>query len=123
MPEAKMTEQKTKNNLRNIFLISALSMSLTSCSLFIESMPKSWNQGLKPRPLTGVRGFPSAETEYGKGFKDGCNAGWDAVSKGILADLNDRRYDFRRMQKSPDYNTGWWDGHEQCTYILDWDVS
>ncbi|NBV06334.1 MAG: hypothetical protein EBS06_03740 [Proteobacteria bacterium] len=117
-----MPKQKPRINFNKFFLISALAMSLTSCSLFIESMPKSWNHGFKPRPLTGTRGFPSADTEYGKGFKDGCNTSWDAVSKGLLADLNDRRYDFRRMQKSPDYNTGWWDGYEQCTYILDHDV-
>ena len=85
-------------------------------------MPKSWNWGMKPRPLSGIRNFPSAETEYGKGFRDGCVTAWDAVSKGLLSDLSPK-FDFKRLQKSADYNTGWWDGYEQCTYILDWDVA
>ena len=29
----------------------------SSCSLFIEPMPKSWNWGMRPRPLTGVKNF------------------------------------------------------------------
>ena len=94
----------------------------SSCSLFIEPMPKSWNWGARPRPLTGVRNFPATDTEYGKGFRDGCGASWDIVSKGLLSDFNGKKYDFKRMQKSGDYNTGWWDAMEQCTYILDWDV-
>lgn len=100
----------------------AFIMILGSCSLLAQPMPKSWHWGLKPRPLTGVKGFPETDTEYGKGFKDGCSTAWDAVSKGLLADINDKRYDFKRMQKSSDYNTGWWDAYEQCTYIMDWDV-
>ncbi|MDX2082919.1 MAG: hypothetical protein SFV53_02905 [Rickettsiales bacterium] len=112
---------KSAINFKNFFLILVL-ISASSCSLFIESMPKSWHQGIKPRPLTGVRGFPSTDSEYGKGFKDGCNSGWDGATKGILTDINDKKYDYRRMQKSPDYNTGWWDGYEQCTYIVDWEV-
>ena len=94
---------------------------LSACSLFAEPMPKSWQWGIKPRPLSGIKNFPSAETEYGKGFRDGCTSAWDAVSKGLLSDLKPK-FDFKRLQKSPDYNTGWWDGYEQCTYILDWDV-
>lgn len=85
-------------------------------------MPKSWNWGIKPRPLSGIRNFPSAESEYGKGFRDGCVTAWDAVTKGLMSDLQSK-YDFKRLQKSPDYNTGWWDGYEQCTYIIDWDVT
>ena len=84
-------------------------------------MPKSWNWGLKPRPLTGVKNFPPADTEYGKGFRDGCMSAWDAVSKGLSSDLK-AKFDFKRMQKSEDYGTGWWDGWEQCTYVLDHDV-
>ncbi len=107
-----------KKLLTSIALISLAS----SCSLFIEPMPKSWNWGAKPRPLTGVRGFPEADTEYGKGFRDGCNSAWDSVTKGLLSDINNKRYDFKRMQKSADYNVGWWDAYEQCTYIVDHDV-
>ncbi len=108
--------------LKKFFTSVALILVASSCSLFIEPMPKTWNWGAKPRPLTGVRGFPEADTEYGKGFRDGCNSAWDSVTKGLLSDINNKRYDFKRMQKSSDYNTGWWDAYEQCTYIVDHDV-
>ena len=97
-------------------------ITLTSCSLFFEPMPKTWGWGVKPRPTTGVRNFPPADTEYGKGFKDGCASGWDAAGKGIISDFNYKRYDYQRMKQGPDYQSGWWDGFEQCTYILDHDV-
>ena len=103
-------------------LILIVITNLSSCGLLVEKMPNSWQWGFKPRPLSGVRNFPSADTEYGKGFKDGCLASLDGVSKGLTSDL-EGQYDFKRMTKSPDYNTGWWDGYEQCTYIMDWDVS
>ncbi len=106
--------------LKNIFLL--LILFLSSCKLFVEPMPPSWNWGLKPRPLTGVRNFPPADTEYGKGFKDACGMAWDSVTKGLTADINDAKYDYKRMSQHPDYETGWWDGYEQCTYIVDWDV-
>lgn len=93
---------------------------LSSC-LLIEPIPSDWNWGLKPRPLTGVKNFPSAKTEYGKGFRDGCSSALNAVSKGMSSDL-DPRFDFKRMNKSADYGVGWFDGIEQCTYIVDWDV-
>lgn len=85
-------------------------------------MPSSWNIGLKPRPISGTRNFPSTDSEYGKGFKDGCGSAFDAVSKGLLSDIHGKKFDYKRMQKSPDYNRGWFDGMEQCTYIMDWDV-
>jgi hypothetical protein len=107
--------------LKKLALLTIL-ICTSSCRLFIEPMPPSWHWGARPRPLTGVRNFPSTDTEYGKGFKDGCGSAWDSVSKGLLSDINSRRYDFKRMQKSSDYNTGWWDAYEQCTYILDHDV-
>jgi hypothetical protein len=91
---------------------------ITAC----ESPPSSWKMGIMPRPLTGIRNFPSTESEYGKGFKDGCNSAWDVVAKGLLSDYHERKFDYKRMQKSGDYGTGWWDGYEQCTYIMDWDV-
>ncbi len=94
---------------------------LASCNAFWEPMPKGWNWGLKPRPTTGVRGFPSGDTEYGKGFKDGCIAAWDAVTKGLTGDLK-AKFDYKRFTKSPDYGTGWGDGIEHCTYITDWNV-
>jgi hypothetical protein len=107
--------------LKKIFLFIVI-CGLSSCSILAEPMPKSWKWGAKPRPLTGIKNFPSTDSEYGKGFKDGCGAGWDTVAKGLLSDINDAKFDYRRMIKSGDYNTGWWDGFEQCTYLLDWDV-
>ncbi len=98
-------------------------LPLASCSLFIEPMPKGWNyKFLQPRPLTGVRGFPPADTDYGKGFKDGCAAGWDATAKGLIADYNYAKFDYKRSVNNPDYKSGWWDGFEQCVYVVDWDV-
>lgn len=108
--------------MKKKFFLFSLLFLLGSCSLFAESMPKAWHWGIKPRPLTGVRNFPPANTEYGKGFRDGCSSSWDAVSKGLLSDIKGQ-YDYRRMLKSSDYNTGWWDAFEQCTYVLDWDVA
>lgn len=108
--------------MKKKFFLFGLLFLLGSCSLFAESMPKAWQWGAKPRPLTGVKNFPPANTEYGKGFRDGCTSAWDAVSKGLLSDIKGQ-YDYRRMLKSSDYNTGWWDAYEQCTYIVDWNVS
>ncbi len=105
------------------FFLLLIITSLSSCSLFVEPMPSSWNWGAKPRPLTGIKNFPSTESEYGKGFKDGCGAGWEAVTKGLLGDINDKRFDYKRHIKSPDYNNGWWDGYEQCTYVVDWEIT
>jgi hypothetical protein len=106
---------------KKFFLLSFLIL-ISSCGLFAEKMPASWKWGFKPRPLTGIRNFPSTNTEYGRGFKDGCGSSWDVISKGLMSDINDKKYDYKRMQKSSDYNIGWWDGYEQCTYIMDWDV-
>lgn len=109
--------------IRNFLKIGPLVilLSASSCSLIAEPMPESWNWGIKPRPLTGVKNFPPADTEYGRGFRDGCQSAWDAVSKGLLSDVG-AAYDFKRMKKNPDYHLGWNDGFEQCTYIMDWDV-
>jgi hypothetical protein len=104
------------------FILPIFILALSSCSLFIEPMPKSWNWGAKPRPLTGVKNFPEATSEYGKGFRDGCSTSLDSSSKGLSSDINEKRYDFKRSMKSADYGNGWWDGFEQCVYILDWDV-
>lgn len=106
--------------MRNFLLISML-LFMSSCWLFAEPMPKSWEWGARPRPLTGVRGFPETDTDYGKGFKNGCMLGWDSSSKG-LKDLSVPELDPAMMAHNPDYNVGWWDGYEQCVYILDWDV-
>ncbi len=94
---------------------------VSSCGLIAEPMPKSWNWGTKPRPLTGVRGFPEATSDYGKGFMNGCENGWSTSTKG-LKDLYKPTINPAMMAHSEDYNTGWWDGYEQCVYIVDWDV-
>lgn len=91
------------------------------CSCVVDTIPKSWDWGARPRPITGTRGFPEANTEYGIGFKDGCVAGFDAVSRGILSDLK-TSYNYNRVKKDASYEAGWTDGLEQCTYIMDWDV-
>jgi hypothetical protein len=108
------------NFLKKILLIFII-FSTSSCYLIYDPMPESWNWGAKPRPMRGVRNFPSLETEYGKGFKDGCLSAWDEVATGVVGDYK-AKYDFRRAQKSGDYDVGWWDGQEQCTYIVDWNI-
>jgi hypothetical protein len=107
--------------LKNFFLIIII-LSSSSCRIFIEPMPKTWNWGFKPRPLTGVRGFPEADTLYGKGFKDGCEMAFDAVAKGLMTEVNDAKYDYKLMKQGGDYDDGWWDGMEQCVNITDWNV-
>ena len=109
------------NYLGKLFLLAMLLLTCSCGGIIYESMPESWNWGLKPRPLRGVASLPEIDTIYGKGFKDGCLTGWEAVSRGLLGDLQ-ATYDFKRAQKSPDYDTGWWDGMEHCTYLIDWDV-
>ena len=93
----------------------------SSCRIFYESTPSDWGWRFQPKPLTGMRNFPSAKTEYGKGFRDGCYSALNAVTKGLTTEL-DPRFDFRRMKKSSDYGLGWFEGLEQCTYIMDWEI-
>ena len=98
-------------------------LTLNGCSILAEPMPKSWKWGAAPRPLTGVRNFPPADTDYGEGFKDGCAAAWDAVSKGLLGDINHKKMNAKKLASNDDYGSGWGDGFEQCTYIIDWNVT
>ena len=79
--------------------ILVFSLLVFSCNPFPESMPKDWNWGFRPRPLTAVSGFPSAKTDYGKGFKDGCHSSYDVVTKGLLSDINQKRYDFKKRSE------------------------
>ncbi len=108
--------------MSNKIIITIIFVFLCSCEILIEPMPKSWNWGARPRPLTGVKGFPSADTDYGQGFRDGCGAAWDAVTKGLLSDINHKGLDTKRLVNDADYGTGWEDGIEHCTYISDWNV-
>ncbi len=105
-----------------ILISLILILEICSCGLLIEPMPRSWNWGFRPRPLTGVRGFPPATTVYGKAFKDGCEVATDSVMKGLITDTNKKRYNYKMMKQDSDYDLGWWDGFEQCVYITDWDV-
>ncbi len=107
---------------KNLIIATSLITLLGACQLFVEPMPKSWKWGAKPRPLTGVRGFPPADTPYGQGFKDGCGSAWDAVAKGLLSEYNGHNIDTKRLVNDSDYSTGWEDGIEHCVYILDWNV-
>lgn len=111
-----------KKIYKNFILTAFIVTTLSSCSLFIEPMPPSWHWGLKPRPLTGVRGFPSAESSYGQGFKDGCGSAWDTMGKGMLSEWSDKAINPNRMVHDPDYAVGWEDAIEQCTYMLDWET-
>ncbi|MCE3255691.1 MAG: hypothetical protein K0R25_1185 [Rickettsiaceae bacterium] len=104
-----------------MLIITTLAISITSCGVVAEPMPKSWNWGIRPRPLTGVRGFPETDTDYGKGFKNGCENAWNASGKGAK-DFVQTHINPILMSRNPDYGVGWWDGYEQCTYIIDWDV-
>ena len=102
-------------------IVTSLILSLSACHVIYSPFPDDWEwEG--PRPLTGTRNFPSASTPYGKGFRDGCQSGFKAVAKGLITDIQSGKFDYRRFKKSQYYNSGWWDGFEQCTYILDNDV-
>lgn len=106
--------------LKKTFIICAI-LSINSCTIIAEPMPKSWNWGLKPRPLTGVRGFPETDTDYGKGFKNGCTGAWQVTAKGLV-DALPSTINPTMISKNPNYAAGWWDGFEQCVYIIDWEV-
>ena len=97
-------------------------LSLLFIIFSCDSMPKSWNWGAKPRPLNGLSGFPETDTDYGAGFKEGCLIGWSIVNKGAMSGFLPKGLNPGKITSSPDYRAGWWDGHEQCVYISDWDV-
>ena len=101
----------------NKFLILSTLLIFTSCS-----SPKGWGFAFKPRPISGMTNFPSTETDYGKGFKDGCEGALIAASKGVVDDILKTRINPVQAAKNPDYSNGWYDGSEQCFYIVDWDV-
>ncbi len=109
-------------NFSKITLILLLISITAGCNVFGEPLPKSWNWGGKPRPLTGVRNFPETTSYYGKGFKDGCESAWAKVTRGLAETMLKPQYNYQLKKTSEDYNTGWFDGFEQCTYIVDWDV-
>ncbi len=109
------------NMIKRLIIITLL-LTISSCKIFVEPMPKSWNWGAKPRPLTGVRGFPESNTFYGRGFMDGCETAWAKVTRGLTESILKPTYNYQLRKQSNHYNLGWFDGFEQCTYIVDWDV-
>jgi len=115
-----MIKTRTIKILPKTLLVFTL-LSTSCCGILVEPMPKSWNWGAQPRPLTGVRNFPEADTDYGRGFKEGCQGAWVITAKGGV-DIMNPTLNPTLMTKNPDYSSGWWDGFEQCVYIVDWDV-
>ncbi len=106
--------------LRVIYILTSL-VILQSCKIFYEKSPEGW-PAFEVRPLVGVEGFPPATTVYGKAFRDGCGSAWDGVTRGLTSDVSPKAIDPIKAANDPDYRSGWWDGFEQCTYIVDWDV-
>ena len=101
--------------------ILIFSLLVFSCNPFPESLPNDWKWGVRPRPLTSVGGFPSAKTDYGKGFKDGCAIGWKATLHGPAGDIK-AGFDAVMLVKNSDYANGFDDGYNHCVNSVDWDV-
>ena len=101
--------------LKKLLIISTL-LILSSCT-----SPKGWGIAFKPHPMSGMANFPSPDTDYGHGFKDGCEGSLLAISRGAT-DFLEARIDPVLAVKNPDYSRGWYDGHEQCVFIMDHDV-
>jgi hypothetical protein len=110
------------NYLRNLVIKKSIYTLIFILTIGCDSIPKDWEWGIRPRPLNGLDGFPSAKTEYGAGFKEGCGFGWSTVNKGLMSDFTPMTMDTKKITKSSDYRAGWWDGFEQCVYTSDWDV-
>lgn len=102
---------------KKLATITMILILTSSCT----PMPKSWDWGLQGRPMRGVKGFPEADTDYGRGFKDGCSMALSTISKGHTESIS-RTINPQMIGNSTDFSSGWWDGYEQCTYIYDWDV-
>lgn len=110
-----------KNFFTKYLVILFFAIATSSCGAFYEPIPEGWSKS-KARPFVGTKGFPPATNDYGIGFRDGCGMAWDAVTKGLTSDIYPKTINAEKVAKSPDYATGWFDGFEQCTYIVDWDV-
>lgn len=111
-------------NFKKILKLTTINLSLlsvSSCGLFFEKAPEGWPL-LEPRPFVGTRGFPPATNDYGIGFRDGCGMAWDGVTRGLTSDISPKDVKPELMARNADYRRGWFDGYEQCTYIVDWDV-
>ena len=104
-------------DVKKILLLILLSASLSSCN----PPPRNWNWDIKPRPLGGLKGVPSADTDYGKGFRDGCSAGLKTTSKGLLGDIK-VHFDPEMISKNTDYSVGWSDAYQYCVDVMDWEL-
>ena len=105
-----------------IIVIALSLLGLSSC-LVQESiaMPKSWDwPWWKARPYM-ARGLPDGDTDYHRGFRDGCKGLWGVVAQGPLRNLTPQ-YDGWKMTSSSLYASGMYDGEEHCAYIYDWDI-
>ena len=69
----------------------------------LKSEPNVWS--IKSQKKVGAKG-----------------AAWDGVTRGLPSDVAPKAIDSVLASGDPDYRAGWWDGFEQCTYIVDWDV-
>jgi hypothetical protein len=107
--------------MRNFLLLTILFSFCFSCRPFIDKPPEGWPV-IESRPLRGIRGFPAAKGNYGIGFRDGCGMAWDAVTKGLTSDIMPKDLKPELAANNADYQLGWFDGFEQCTYVVDWDV-
>jgi hypothetical protein len=98
-----------------IFLILSF---VTSCTL-----PDGWTKW-RARPLWGIANLPSADTDYGRGFEHGCRHGLFVASKGYLAEDLKRTMTLntKELIDNEQFSLGYYDGYEQCVYIMDWDV-
>lgn len=109
-------------NIAKIITIFYCLFSLNACLVSESlSMPDSWNwPWYKPRPYM-ARGLPDGDTDYHRGFRDGCKGLLGVVAQGPLRGV-DVPYDGWKLTSSKLYASGVYDGEEHCAYIYDWDV-
>ena len=108
--------------IRIIIIIFSL-FSLNSCFLVSESltMPDSWNWPWWKARTYMARGLPDGDTDYHRGFRDGCQTYLGMVSQGPLRN-SFGKYDGWKLTSSSMYASGVYDGEEHCAYIYDWDI-
>jgi len=85
-------------------------------------MPEGWDDWKFTRPFWGVKNLPPADTEYGRGFEHGCGHGARVAGKGMLTEVIGQNLRVDELINNEQFALGYYDGYEQCTYILDWDV-
>jgi hypothetical protein len=108
-------------------------LMLTSC--LIQKAPNGYGNAFKPRPLNmKMISNYSAESDWQKGFNDGCQSATGIMAGGLPRILPDAVNGWRLTGKNPLnpaeknpeiadkglYGTGFNDGFEQCTYHYDW---